>query len=423
MARVVSEDPELQEIQLLKDEEGGLMWEEGISTITFYKGNFKQAVESLRDQFSRVVISNPWLAGRLVKTKSGVRLSHPKKPSASEIDFLFTATSSAEDDAFKLTPTSSYTKICTEMYKSKKVIVGNGKSILGKNRAVAILTLSEYAPGEFSLVFSISHAIGDGRTYYEIFKMLRPGASVRELPSTRVMSFSESMRDACGRKELEWADSTSAICMFTCTMLPAMLGCGKKAKCFAFHLDQNRVAKMKTVAALEGGVPYVTTNDVLTSGFFNKCGARIGMMGMDCRERLEGIKKNFAGNYVTALTMDPDTFATPATVRKMLSSTPYKTTSKPLPGFCSWLIGKESAKFAMVTNWSSFAGEMVQLEGCKMEIHLPVQNPASCVYDLMIPFASGVGKLGVICWTVSTDEAGLREALPVGTCVSSELFP
>ena len=34
-----------------------------------------------------------------------------------------------------------------------------------------------------------------------------------------------------------------------------------------------------------------------------------------------------AGNYVSALMMDPDTFASPATVRTMMSSTPYKTVS------------------------------------------------------------------------------------------------
>jgi len=245
---------------------------------------------------------------------------------------------------------------------------------------------------------------------------------VRELSSSRVMSFSEAMRDKCGRKELEWADSISTVCMYSCSMLPAMLGYGKKARCFAFHLDPERLAATKTAAALGGQVPYVTTNDILTSGFFNECGARIGMMGMDCRGRLEGIGHDLAGNYVTALTMDPETFATPASVRKMLSSTPYETTGLPLPGCCGWACGMESANFAMATNWSSFAGGMVELAGCEMVVHLPVQNPV-IPFDLIIPFASGKGRVGVICWTVSTDEKGLRAALPVGECVSRDLFP
>lgn len=419
MSKVSPADGEV-DVQLLKDEGGGLMREEGIATITFYKGDFKAAVEALRAQYALVVAANPWLAGCLVKTKGGVCLRHPMKPSATEIDALFTATSTEDTDAFKIAPNETYTKICKDMYASKKVIIGSGSSLLGKNKPVTNLTLSESAPGEFALIFSLSHAVGDGRTYYEIFKMLQPGAAcVRELASTRVQAFSEEMRDMCGRKELAWADSISAACMFTCSM---MCG-GNKVKCVAYHLDEKKLADAKAEAAKDGEVPYVSTNDILTSGFFNACNTRIGMMGMDCREKLDGIGKDLAGNYVTALTMDPDTFATPATVRKMLSTKPYVTTGRPLPGCCKWACGRESAKFAMVTNWSSFAGDMVQLQDCEMVIHLPVQNPAYCVYDLMIPFSSGVGKVGVICWTVSTDEAGLCYALPVGECVSTELFP
>jgi len=174
---------------------------------------------------------------------------------------------------------------------------------------VALLTLSESASAQtFCLVFSLSHVVGDGRTYYEILQMLQPGAAVRALTSVRRMHFSEMMRDNCGRRALEWADSTDAACLFTCSMLPAMTGLGKKAKCVAFHLDADRLAAAKSEAVTRGEAAYVSTNDVLTSGFFNACGSRIGMMGMDCRGRLEGIEEDLAGNYVTALVMArPDT--------------------------------------------------------------------------------------------------------------------
>ncbi|KAJ1469565.1 hypothetical protein T484DRAFT_1982044, partial [Baffinella frigidus] len=154
---------EAADIQLLKDEESsmGLMMDEGITTISFYKGELKPAAEALRAQFALVAASNAWLAGRLVKTKAGVRLRHPASPSATDINSLFTATSAEDAAAFKLTPTSPYTKICTNMYKSK-MIVGSGKSILGKNQPVALLTLSESAPSEFALIFSISHVVADG---------------------------------------------------------------------------------------------------------------------------------------------------------------------------------------------------------------------------------------------------------------------
>jgi len=317
----------------------------------------------------------------------------------------------------KISPTTPYYDICAALFaKSQTVAVGNGSSLVDKDKPVALLTLSESAAGEFALVFSMSHVVGDGRTYYEVFKMLQPGAAVRALDSKRVMDFSERMRDAYGRKELAWADSTSANLLYTFSMMR-----NPKPKCFAFHLDDEKVAAAKAQGAADGGVEYVTTNDILTSGFFNVCRARIGMMGFDCRDKgdLEGITKDLAGNYVTALVLDPEVFGTPASLRQMYTpGKPYETTKMPLPGCCCG-----NGRFAMATNWSSFATELISLEGCEMVVHLPMQNPAYICFNLMIPFAAGVGKTGVLIWTVSTDEAGLRQALPVGESVSQQLFP
>eukprot|EP00518_Triparma_eleuthera_P005951 CAMPEP_0182482392 /NCGR_PEP_ID=MMETSP1319-20130603/39194_1 /TAXON_ID=172717 /ORGANISM="Bolidomonas pacifica, Strain RCC208" /LENGTH=56 /DNA_ID=CAMNT_0024684105 /DNA_START=46 /DNA_END=212 /DNA_ORIENTATION=+ len=50
---------EANEVPLLKDETGGLMWEEGIATISFYKGDFQKACDTLRAQLTTVVAANP----------------------------------------------------------------------------------------------------------------------------------------------------------------------------------------------------------------------------------------------------------------------------------------------------------------------------------------------------------------------------
>jgi hypothetical protein len=88
MTQVAAAD--MRDIALLKDEAGGLMMEEGIASITFYKGEFQPAVEALRAQFALVVASNPWMAGRLVKGKEGTCLRHLPSPSRTDIDALFT---------------------------------------------------------------------------------------------------------------------------------------------------------------------------------------------------------------------------------------------------------------------------------------------------------------------------------------------
>ena len=63
-----------------------------------------------------------------------------------------------------------------------------------------------------------------------------------------------------------------------------------------------------------------------------------------------------------------------------------------------------------------------------MLLHLPVMNPSYIYWDYLIPFVSGVDaegavKKGVMCWTVNSDEAALKAALPVGKSVSDMLFP
>ena len=305
------------------------------------------------------------------------------------------------------------------MFKAKEAVVPSGNDLLGKGAPVSRLTVAGAGAGAFSVVFSLSHAVGDGRTYYEVLKMLQPGAEPRALRTERKQSFSEDMRDVCGRKELEWADTCGTQCLYTCGMMFAP----GKPKCFAFELDEEQLAAAKSAGKAGGRVAHVSTNDIITSGFFTACKARIGMMGMDCRGRMEGIEDDMAGNYVTALTMDESTFGSPAAVREMLSSKPFKTTTMPLPSCFGWMCGNDSASFAMATNWSSFAGDIVQLEGCELQIHLPLKNPAYCVFDLVIPFAARPGKVGLLCWVVSTDERGLRKALPLGSSVDATLFP
>ena len=438
--------PETVDVPLLKDEASsmGLMMAPGIATITFYKGDVRAAEPAMQAQLAKVVAANPWLAGKLVKSKAhGVVIRHPVEPSEADLGRLFFASSSPaggaadKKKAFKLAPGTPYMKLCADLYKSS-VIVGSGAAIVGKEKYVSSLTLAESSEaGSFALVFSLSHSVGDGRTYYEVLSMLRPGADVRALSSARVMGFGESMRDQCDRKPLEWVDKPATLYGMTCGMC-----CNPKAKVYAFYLDDEKLAAAKAAGAQPGGdegsekesgsggggaaVPCVSTNDVLTSGFFKECGTRIGMMGMDCRGRLEGVGADLAGNYVTALVLDAGAFGSPAALRRLLQKgPPYTTITGKLPSCAALCCAAKANRFAMASNWSAFAkgGGLVALDGCELSLHLPVQPADMLTFDNLIPFASGVGRVGVLCATVSTDEAGLRASLPVGDVISTELFP
>ena len=407
------------DVALLKDEAGGLMAELGISTITFYKGDFKTASGELRTQIDLVVAENPWIVGRLVRNKEGIVLRHPVHSDDLKegINDLFNELPQ-DSKVFNINPNTPYTKLCRDLYTCGDLIVPDGYTLMTSKKPVTLLSLIAISEDAFALVFSMSHAIGDGRTYYEIFKMLQPRAAVRKLQWDRVHTFPESMRNIYGRKELEWADSTSTALLFTFAMM-----CNGSAQCFAFHVDEEKVAVAKQKAAAEGDVKYVSTNDILTSTFFNVTKARIGMMGIDCRDReLPDITRDLVGNYVTAVVLDAGVFGSPASLRKMYTpGEPYVTTKGPLPSFPNCCGG--NGRFAMATNWSSFSKSLVIPEGCTLEVHLPLQHPDYCVYDLMIPFSPTPGKTAVLIWTVSADEDQLKHAMPLGERVAPELFP
>jgi len=426
-AKIAAEDPDaVVDLTLLKDEVNpyGFMLEKGIATITFYKGDFKEAAKAIRAQFALVIAANPWLCGRLVTASDGgVCLRYPVKPSDADLESLFTA-SSVEDTAttttttFKLSPNLPFSQITSELYACKNTIVQRGGDSLDKDITVALLTLSESAVGAFALVFSLSHVVGDGRTYYEVFKMLQPGVAARALQPDRIQSFSETMRDMCGRAELALQETVGFGMLYTFSTLFTT-----PAKCVAFYLDDARIAAAKAEAVKEDGVAFVSTNDIICSAFFNVCNTRLGWVGMDCRGRMEGITSDLAGNYVSALTVDEGTYKTPGTIRKMLTAPPpFVTTTRPFPSCCGWFCGRDSANFAMVTNWSTFSEDLVKIDGCELCIHLPVMNTEEVAWDVMVPFTAQKGKKGVICWVVNTDEEKLRKALPVGELVSKELF-
>ena len=56
--------PDVTDIELMRDEAGGLLYEAGIATVTFFRGDIVAASRALRAQFDAVARLNPWPSGR-----------------------------------------------------------------------------------------------------------------------------------------------------------------------------------------------------------------------------------------------------------------------------------------------------------------------------------------------------------------------
>ena len=137
MAKVEVTNPNTSDIQLLTDEKGGLGYEEGITTMTYYTGDINAAKEALRNQFKKVVEKNPWIAGRLVSHKvHQMVLQHPSEIKDSDIEGIFKTNADDTDtdgnDNLKLDETLSYKSMCTDLFTNKKYVIGTGPECLKK---------------------------------------------------------------------------------------------------------------------------------------------------------------------------------------------------------------------------------------------------------------------------------------------------
>lgn len=161
-------------------------------------------------------------------------------------------------------------------------------------------------------------------------------------------------------------------------------------------VDPDKMKETKKIAADEGGVPFVSTNDVITSWFMTQTSCTSGGMAMNLRNRLEGHTDLHAGNYECFMYYRKEDYASPALIRKSLATlNRVVTKDKDLPAWYQDL----GARCSVITNWSTFANPN-EIEGCEEDAHLPIYCrpywPSSSLQMFMIVFRGGPGKLGLL---------------------------
>jgi hypothetical protein len=160
--------------------------------------------------------------------------------------------------------------------------------------ALSILPDSIRGHDTFAVVFSISHAIADGFTYYNLLSMISADGIVTAMSPVRNHDIMEQSDMAMGEKEFKWLNSTSTLC----NIVSNLLFPSKKAIAQNFTIDSNRVKLLKENAEKNPSFQgFVSTNDILASTFGNVTSARILMMPINFRVKLLDFTNNDAGNY------------------------------------------------------------------------------------------------------------------------------
>jgi hypothetical protein len=184
-----------------------------VTTVTLYEG--EPPVGFLSERIMVLLEANPWLTGRIEKKKAGSNL--PVITYAPSMDFnavcqqhLQVATAAEVGLALDM----GYDEIVKALMP---VSVCRSPQATDADEVLFKVTVVPFVPGErkefptplqaafpspgFALVVSMNHTLGDGHTYYQLYRMLGEGASLDALNPVRVDGFEAAKAEVVGSAE------------------------------------------------------------------------------------------------------------------------------------------------------------------------------------------------------------------------------
>lgn len=337
-----------------------------ISTITWFKGDFRQAKAHLKIRLKLFISKNPWLQGRLFLKygrNSRLFLSYSLDDETLE-NLLFTV------DADN-SPVTRNTPLAKMNGRVRYLMMKTGK-----NEPIFRLTIipcKENPNTSFAVMLQLSHIVGDGATYYKLMSMLMSTDEENIVPlnAARNMRSGEQQIAAMGNEEGRILESSGYHLNILKGVLQSAFSSSPLIPRFAI-VDQSKIEEIKVTAAKESGLPFVSSNDVITSWFLQQTKAKIGLMAINWRNRLDGHTETQAGNYENVLLYRRADSMTPDLIRRSLKTFRRVVTADvKVPGFFELLSMKE---IALVTNWASFAAKKNEIEGCIEDYHIPLYS-------------------------------------------------
>lgn len=364
-----------------------------LNTVTFYSGD--PPMEHLRGKLGQLLSSNPWLAGRLQRERGIVRLSLPGPPGR-RFDPAPYFIEEAEADL----------NLDQSMETMRKVVghllVKIGQDCVDQDEPLFRVSVIRTGLDQFAVVVSLSHVLGDGHTYYQVYSALGQSAPFRPLNPFRKLAFSAAMAESLGQGKTGWLSSQRA---WLGNLMSRLFK--PTHKWGAWYVDEGWVGDQKRSQSTAScrDTPWISTNDVLTSWFLCRGRYSYGIMALNFRQRLCGLTASDAGNYEGGVQFWPDEFATPSGIRRSLQAAPhFRAGRDDTPGLWRSLGGH----FGVVTNWASLQ-QVLSLPDCQQVLHLPLIS--DLLLDAMIVFRPTAGTLGVAMAQRTLSASSLGAAL------------
>jgi hypothetical protein len=360
-----------------------------ISTITFFNG--KVDADALREKIKKIVIANPWLRYRMMHDKvfnqlAAVYPSTVLDPTNDDMTDIFEFVSDST-----ISRTTEYEKLVQAV---DKYLVKKGSEAANKEDVTQFkVTLIEIVKDkEYAVVMALSHVIADGRTFYYIYSMLDSHTTETALTVQRKQDFQQCLKRTIGERLTNWMNSKVFVFGIVGTLLFR-----KTPKINVCSIDQKSVQTMKdeysnSPQSSFGSSSFISTNDILTSWFFNLCGCQYGIMSVNFRKRFAAYTDLMAGNYGGITLYNREDYSRPEYIRESVSDNQrIRGKSDSVPSFWETL----NFNVSCVSNWSTWYTDVRLSTDSECVLHLPILQTVIW-RDQCIVFGMPKGKLGVL---------------------------
>lgn len=162
-----------------------------VTTLTWFAGDHQLAAAFLGERMEGILSANPWLAGKLQSKSSTKVLRYPLKPSPLDISSILGHMTDPQKAG--LTRDAPFENVADEC----KPFLVQGNNVW----KVTIVPSCEAPTERFALVNSMSHAVGDGHTYYSIHNMLCGSSEIESLDTERMFDTTKLQKEALGEEE------------------------------------------------------------------------------------------------------------------------------------------------------------------------------------------------------------------------------
>jgi hypothetical protein len=195
-------------------------------------------------------------------------------------------------------------------------------------------------------------------------------------------------------------------------------------------VDPAWLIQEKAKAKQEGQVPFVSSNDALTSWFFGEMKSDMNIMVANFRSRKPAIldlTEHHAGNYEALVPYFPGDVETPGLIRQSIRDTDggfrARRAGSP-PTKISTFLTLLRNKSAIITNWATFYRDVVlqnnvhdnapdnETNAYNPKLHLPILEPdgiITSVWNSGIIFRPRAGELGMFMITRRFDSDMLTQ--------------